>query len=183
MSCAVSKSGGDELGNYSLYSVGCLCADVQMNIAVKMPRKNTLDDIGTVCDHLINLACHGIACIATHHTGAARGSVAKISRITGGITQMHGIFRTEFTVMAGCMLGGVKMGGGGGKMSNMVVGVLIIGVLNSGMNFLNMNQYWKYVVLGIALLAAVTLDTMQTRAAIKAAKKVSAPVVEEAKQG
>ena len=55
------------------------------------------------------------------------------------------------------MLGGIKMGGGGGKMSNMVIGVLIIGVLNYGMNFLNINQYWKYVVLGIALLAAVRM--------------------------
>ena len=62
---------------------------------------------------------------------------------------------------------------GGGKMSNMVIGVLIIGVLNYGMNFLNINQYWKYVVLGIALLPAVTLDTLQTQAAINRAKKVS----------
>ena len=65
------------------------------------------------------------------------------------------------------------MGGGGGKMSNMVVGVLIIAVLNQGMNFLNINQYWQYVALGVVLLAAVTLDTLQTRAAINAAKKVS----------
>ena len=79
----------------------------------------------------------------------------------------------EFTVMAGAMLGGVKMGGGGGKMSNMVIGVLIIAVLNQGMNFLNINQYWQYVALGVVLLAAVTLDTLQTRAAINAAKKVS----------
>ena len=85
---------------------------------------------------------------------------------------------SEFTVMAGAMLGGVKMGGGGGKMSNMVVGVLIIGVLNSGMNFLNIGQYWQNVALGIVLLAAVTFDTMQTRAAANAAKKVSAPVAE-----
>lgn len=85
---------------------------------------------------------------------------------------------SEFTVMAGAMLGGIKMGGGGGKMSNMVVGVLIIGVLNSGMNFLNIGQYWQNVALGIVLLAAVTFDTMQTRAAANAAKKVSAPVVE-----
>lgn len=84
----------------------------------------------------------------------------------------------EFTVMAGAMLGGIKMGGGGGKMSDMVIGVLIIGVLNSGMNFLNLNQYWQYVVLGIVLLAAVIMDTLQTRAAANAAKKVtgSAPV-------
>ena len=108
--------------------------------------------------------------------------IVNIGRLSSTVNNSMGM-GDEFIVMAGCMLGGIKMGGGGGKMSNMVIGVFIIGVLNSGMNFLDMNQYWKYVVLGIALLAAVTLDTMQTRAAIKAAKKVSAPVVEEAKQG
>ena len=62
----------------------------------------------------------------------------------------------------------------------MVVGVLIIAILNSGMNFLNLNQYWQYVVLGVVLLAAVTMDTLQTRAAANAAKKVTGnPPVEE----
>ncbi len=97
--------------------------------------------------------------------------IVNIGRLSSTVNNSMGI-GDEFIVMAGCMLGGIKMGGGGGKMSNMVIGVLIIGVLNSGMNFLNMNQYWKYVVLGIALLAAVTLDTLQTRAAVNAAKKV-----------
>jgi ribose/xylose/arabinose/galactoside ABC-type transport system permease subunit len=97
--------------------------------------------------------------------------VVNIGKI-GSVNNSMGI-GAEFTVMAGAMLGGVKMGGGGGKMSNMVVGVLIIAVLNSGMNFLNLNQYWQYVVLGIVLLAAVTMDTLQTRAAANAAKKVT----------
>ena len=87
----------------------------------------------------------------------------------------------EFTAMAGAMLGGVKMGGGGGKMSNMVIGVLIIGVLNSGMNYLNLSQYWQNVALGVVLLAAIILDTMQTNAAIKSAKKV--PGQAPAKEG
>lgn len=105
--------------------------------------------------------------------------MVNIGRLSCTVNNSMGL-GDEFIVMAGCMLGGIKMGGGG-KMSNMVIGVLIIGVLNSGMNFLNMNQYWKYVVLGIALLAAITLDTMQTRAAVNAAKKVSAPVIKEEK--
>ena len=104
--------------------------------------------------------------------------VVNIGKI-GSVNNSMGI-GAEFTVMAGAMLGGVKMGGGGGKMSNMVVGTLIIGVLNSGMNFLNINQYWQYVALGIVLLCAVIIDTMQTRAAANAAKKVtgSAPAGE-----
>lgn len=100
------------------------------------------------------------------------GQIVNVGTTGGAVNQGLGI-GAEFTVMAGAMLGGIKMGGGGGKMSNMVIGVLIIGVLNYGMNFLNINQYWKYVVLGIALLAAVTLDTLQTQAAINRAKKVS----------
>jgi len=96
--------------------------------------------------------------------------VVNIGRI-GSVNNSMGM-GAEFTVMAGAMLGGIKMGGGGGKMSNMVIGVLIIGVLNSGMNFLNINQYWQNVALGIVLLAAIILDTMQTNAAIKSAKKV-----------
>ena len=108
--------------------------------------------------------------------------VVNIGRI-GSVNNSMGI-GTEFTVMAGCMLGGVKMGGGGGKMSNMVIGVLIIGVLNSGMNFLNINQYWQYVALGIVLLAAVTLDTLQTESVEKKAKLVAGtpPVTEENKK-
>ena len=104
--------------------------------------------------------------------------VVNIGRI-GSVNNSMGV-GAEFTVMAGAMLGGIKMGGGGGKMSNMVIGVLIIGVLNSGMNFLNINQYWQNVALGIVLLAAIILDTMQTNAAIKNAKKVpgSAPAAQ-----
>ena len=104
------------------------------------------------------------------------GQIVNVGTTGGAVNQGLGI-GAEFTVMAGAMLGGIKMGGGGGKMSNMVIGVLIIGVLDYGMSFLNINQYWKYVVLGIALLAAVTLDTLQTQSAIKRAKKVpgSAP--------
>ena len=100
------------------------------------------------------------------------GQIVNVGTTGGAVNQSLGI-GAEFTVMAGAMLGGIKMGGGGGKMSNMVIGVLIIGVLDYGMSFLNINQYWQYVVLGIALLAAVTLDTLQTQAAINRAKKVS----------
>ena len=96
--------------------------------------------------------------------------IVNVGRI-GSVNNSMGV-GAEFTVMAGCMLGGIKMGGGGGKMSNMVVGVLIIGVLNSGMNFLNMNQYWQDVALGVVLLAAVTLDTLQSENARKRARLV-----------
>ena len=113
-------------------------------------------------------------------------SGVSVAKMRIAIFALAGVFfgiGAEFTVMAGAMLGGIKMGGGGGKMSNMVIGVLIIGVLDYGMSFLNINQYWKYVVLGIALLAAVTIDTLQTRAAENAAKKVTGQAPTESQNG
>ena len=97
----------------------------------------------------------------------------------GSASQSMGV-GDEFTVMAGAMLGGIKMGGGGGKMSNMVTGVLIISVLNQGFNFLNINAYWQKVALGVVLLFAISLDTVQTRSALKRAKKVSGKAPAEA---
>lgn len=97
--------------------------------------------------------------------------IVNIGKI-GSASQSMGL-GAEFTAMAGAMLGGIKMGGGGGKINNMVVGTLIIAVLNQGFNFMNVNQYWQDVALGIVLLLAVALDEMQTRATVNAAKKVS----------
>lgn len=63
------------------------------------------------------------------------GQIVNVGTTGGAVNQGLGI-GAEFTVMAGAMLGGIKMGGGGGKMSNMVIGVLIIGVLNYGIELL-----------------------------------------------
>lgn len=90
---------------------------------------------------------------------------------TGATSSGSGV-GSEFTAMAGAMLGGIKMGGGGGKMNNMVVGILIIGLLNNVMTLMGWNQYYQYVALGIVLLFAITLDTLQTESAAKRAKMV-----------
>lgn len=119
----------------------------------------------------VSVAKMRIAIFALAGVFFALAQIVNIGKM-GNASQSMGV-GDEFTVMAGAMLGGIKMGGGGGKMNNMVVGVLIISVLNQGFNFLNVNTYWQYVALGIVLLFAVALDTLQTRAAINAAKKVS----------
>ncbi|HEY9594950.1 MAG TPA: ABC transporter permease [Spirochaetia bacterium] len=105
------------------------------------------------------------------------GAIMCVGRI-GASSSGTGI-GAEFTVMAGAMLGGIKMGGGGGKMNNMVVGMLIIGLLNNGMNLMNLNQYWQYVAMGVVLLMAITLDTLQTESAEKRAKLVAGQCLDD----
>jgi len=101
----------------------------------------------------------------------ALGSFMNAAKI-GAVSSQSGV-GSEFTVMAGAMLGGIKMGGGGGKINNMVVGVLIIGLLNNGMTLLNMSQNFKNISLGFILLLAITVDRLQTESAERRAKQVA----------
>lgn len=69
----------------------------------------------------------------------------------------------EFDVLTACVLGGVSVTGGYGSISNVVAGVLILGVLNTGMVQLNVTSYLQLVIKGIVLLIAVGFDILQKR--------------------
>lgn len=69
----------------------------------------------------------------------------------------------EFQVITAVALGGVSLAGGSGKLSNVVAGVLIMGILKNGMVLLNVSEYVQMVVQGIILLLAVGFDCIQKR--------------------
>lgn len=69
----------------------------------------------------------------------------------------------EFDVITCVVLGGVSVAGGLGKMSNVVAGVLIIGVLTNGMVLMNVNTFSQMVIKGIVLILAVGFDTIQKK--------------------
>ncbi|MDF2596124.1 MAG: rbsC [Clostridia bacterium] len=69
----------------------------------------------------------------------------------------------EFDVITCVVLGGVSVSGGYGKMSNVVAGVLIIGILTNGMVLLNVSTYMQMVVKGIVLALAVGFDSLQKK--------------------
>jgi ribose transport system permease protein len=67
----------------------------------------------------------------------------------------------EFDVLTAVVLGGVSVNGGSGKISNVVAGILILGVLSNGMVLMNVTQYMQMVIKGAVLLAAVGFDCYQ----------------------
>lgn len=67
----------------------------------------------------------------------------------------------EFDVLTACVLGGVSVTGGFGRISNVVAGVLILGVLSNGLVLLNVSQYTQMVIKGLVLMAAVAFDSLQ----------------------
>lgn len=64
----------------------------------------------------------------------------------------------EMDAIAAVVLGGTSMAGGRGTLMGTVIGAVIIGVLNNGMNLLGINTSWQYVVQGIVILIAVYID-------------------------
>jgi len=69
----------------------------------------------------------------------------------------------EFDVITCVVLGGVSISGGFGKFSNVVAGVLIIGILTNGMVLLGVSAFTQMVVRGCVLAAAVGFDCLQKR--------------------
>ncbi len=67
----------------------------------------------------------------------------------------------ELDVIAACFIGGVSASGGVGKVMNVVIGALFMGVMNNGMSLIGLGIFWQQVVKGLVLLAAVGVDVYQ----------------------
>jgi L-arabinose transport system permease protein len=61
-------------------------------------------------------------------------------------------------VISACVLGGVSLTGGVGRIGFVIAGVLIMGVVQNAMNLLNVPTFYQYVARGAILLAAVLYD-------------------------
>jgi ribose transport system permease protein len=69
----------------------------------------------------------------------------------------------ELTAIAAVVIGGASLSGGVGSMGGTLVGVLIIGVLNSGLSQIGAQTYDKDVIIGVMIAAAVAFDTLIRR--------------------
>lgn len=67
----------------------------------------------------------------------------------------------ELDAIAAVVLGGTSMTGGVGTVGGTLIGALIIGVLNNGLNLLDVSSYWQRVAKGVIILIAVYLDIMK----------------------
>jgi ribose/xylose/arabinose/galactoside ABC-type transport system permease subunit len=64
----------------------------------------------------------------------------------------------ELDAIAAVVLGGTSLMGGRGSVWNTLVGALVIGVLNNGMNLLGVHTHYQLVAKGIIIVLAVLLD-------------------------
>jgi len=65
--------------------------------------------------------------------------------------------------IAACVIGGVSLRGGIGRVENVVLGAIFIGLVQNGMNLGRIESYLQTVVIGILLIVAVVADQFRQR--------------------
>jgi ribose transport system permease protein len=100
-------------------------------------------------------------------------AVVLLSRVFNGqVTTGAGI---EFDALTAALLGGVSFAGGEGTIFGLVTGVMIIAVLNNGMQLFGLPDFYQNIIKGALLLAAVGYDQYQkNRRAKERVAKVAA---------
>ena len=69
----------------------------------------------------------------------------------------------EMDAIASCFIGGASAYGGTGKVSGMIIGAILMGVINKGMIIVGVDANYQKVVKGIVLLIAVMFDVLSKR--------------------
>lgn len=74
----------------------------------------------------------------------------------------------EMDAIAACVLGGASMAGGYGFIGGTLIGALIIGVMNNGLNLMRIDSYWQIILKGVVILIAVYVDYLKNMKKTKA---------------
>lgn len=83
------------------------------------------------------------------------------ARVESGETNLGGTIALES--IAACVIGGVSLRGGLGRVENVVLGAFFIVLLQNGMNIAQIGSYMQMVLLGSLLVLAVILDQFRYR--------------------
>ena len=93
---------------------------------------------------------------------ALAGALAGLAGIVLSSRVMSGSPATgqgyELDAIAAVVIGGTSLSGWVGSIGGTIAGVFIIGVMNNGLDLLNVSSYWQQIVKGLIIVLAVLLD-------------------------
>lgn len=113
-----------------------------------------------------NWKCAKLAGINIHRTKIAVYAISGFMASLSGLILLSRLGSAQPTLgegyeldaIAAVALGGTSMSGGRGKIYGTFIGVLIIAVLNNGLNILGVSSYYQDVIKGLVILVTVLSD-------------------------
>jgi D-xylose transport system permease protein len=110
----------------------------------------------------INVPGIRLAVFGLMGTVAALGGLILASRLNSVDTSTGGGSILLYSIAA-AVIGGTSLFGGRGTVRSAVLGGIVIAMIANGLGLLNVSAGTQYIVTGIVLLAAVTLDSLSRR--------------------
>lgn len=92
---------------------------------------------------------------------AAIAGLLLTARVESGEANLGGTVALES--IAACVIAGVSLRGGIGRVENVALGAIFICLVQNGMNLANVGSYMQMVVLGVLLIVAVVADSLRHR--------------------
>ena len=92
---------------------------------------------------------------------AGIAGVLLAARATAGIANSGTGY--ELNAIAAAVIGGISLAGGRGSLIGTVFGFLIIGVLDNGLNIVNVSPFYQLIVKGLIIIGAVFVDSVTHR--------------------
>ncbi|MDN5314314.1 MAG: rhamnose transport system permease protein [Clostridiales bacterium] len=69
----------------------------------------------------------------------------------------------EMNVIAACVLGGVSISGGSGKVPGVALGTLLLGILRNALPLLKVSPFWQDAIYGLIIMIAIIVNVMVKR--------------------
>ena len=103
-----------------------------------------------------------IACFVISSVMAVISGIVGASRLAS-VTPDAGAGNTLLYAVAAAVIGGTSLFGGKGKARDAIIGGLVIAVIDNGLGLLGLQAYIKYIVTGVVLLLAASVDAISRR--------------------
>ena len=78
----------------------------------------------------------------------------------------------EMQAITVAVLGGIGVAGGIGHLGGVLIGVIIITMMNSGLQIANVNSVWQLATLGFILIIAIILNQLMSRYVVAVEKNM-----------
>ncbi len=92
-------------------------------------------------------------------SGIACGIAAIIltARVSAGLPQAGESY--ELDAIAATVIGGTSLSGGRGRLWGTIVGAVLLGIVNNGLDLLNVSSFYQQIVKGLIILGAILIDS------------------------
>ncbi len=108
----------------------------------------------------VNVTLVKVGAFAIGGALSALGGIMLMARLSSG--QPTAASDVGLTAMAAVFVGGTSVTNSQGAAFKTLAGALFIGMINNGLNLLEVNAYWQKIVLGIIIVGAIALDVYRT---------------------